>query len=128
MPRTQITATTRAKIDPSAMVSSISRGQPALIITDDGNGVITIGPCPDGKTPDCVIGLMGASKTTGGQLVAVSPGCPISLGGTVAKGDKLTPSGGNWGKAAAKDEYQLIASAAGVAGDTITAMLPVMVA
>jgi hypothetical protein len=66
-------------------------------------------------------GTQQCRKTVAGSIHAVTPGAPISLSGTVAKGDLLTVSSGGFMKATKGNKVICAAAAAGVAGDIISA-------
>lgn len=111
----------RAKLDMSAKVSSASTGQPLTMVSDNGNGAIMVLPCADDVVPDYVGGVTSCQKAVAGSIHPIYPGAPISLGGTVVKGDKLMVSSGQFIKATTGKKAICCAASDGGAGDIIQA-------
>lgn len=118
----------RGKLDPSSPVSNVGLGEPMTTVTDTGSGPLILLPCANDTVPDYVGGMQNCQKVTAGSIHAITPGCPISLSGTVAKGDLLMVSNGGFAKATTGKKVICAAAAAGVAGDIISAAaIPVTV-
>lgn len=111
----------RAMLDASSVVSNCGLGVPLTVVTDTGAGPLTVLQCADDVIPDYVGGTQSCRKTVAGSIHAISEGAPISLAGTVAKGDLLMVSGGGFVKATTGKKSICRAAAAGVAGDIISA-------
>lgn len=111
----------RARLDASATVSSVSTGQPLSMVSDNGAGAITVLPCANDVVPDYVGGTTPCQKAVAGSVHPVYPGAPISLGGTVVKGDPLMVSNGQFVKATTGKLAVCLAASAGGAGDIIQA-------
>jgi len=111
----------RAKLDMSAKVSSVSTGQPLTMVSDSGNGAIIVLPCGDDEIPHYVGGVTPCQKAVAGSVHTLYPGAPISLGGTVVRGDKLMVSGGQFIKATTGKKAICCAASDGGAGDIIQA-------
>jgi hypothetical protein len=111
----------RAKLDMSAKVSSASTGQPLTMVSDNGNGAIMVLPCADDVVPDYVGGVAPVQKAVAGSIHPIYAGAPISLGGTVVRGDKLMVSGGQFVKATTGKKAICCAASDGGAGDIIQA-------
>jgi hypothetical protein len=111
----------RGKLDPSSPVSNVGLGEPLTTVTDTGAGPLILLPCANDTVPDYVAGSQSCQKVIAGSIHAITPGAPISLSGTVAKGDLLMVSGGGFMKATTGKKVICAAAAAGVAGDIISA-------
>lgn len=111
----------RANLDMSAKVSSASTGQPLTMVSDNGKGAIMVLPCADDVVPDYVGGVTSCQKAVAGSIHPIYPGAPISLGGTVVRGDKLMVSGGQFVKATSGKKAVCCAASDGGAGDIIQA-------
>ena len=111
----------RGKLDPSSPLSNVGLGQPLTTVTDTGSGPLILLPCANDTVPDYVGGSQSCQKVTAGSIHAIAPGAPISLSGTVAKGDLLMVSNGGFAKATTGKKVICAAAAAGVAGDIISA-------
>jgi len=111
----------RGKLDPSSPVSNVGLGEPLTTVTDTGEGPLILLPCPNDVVPDYVGGTQSVKKVFAGSIHSIYPGAPISLAGTVAKGDLLMVSSGGFIKATTGKKVICAAAAAGVAGDIISA-------
>lgn len=122
----------RGQVDPGEIAFAVlGAGQPLRFVTwataEAPNNPYTVKVCPDGEAPDGVaIAAIGIASPA--AIAYALPGCPVLLGGTVAKGDLLTVSGGKWVKATAGKVAILAAASAGSANDLImSALIPVTV-
>ncbi len=111
----------RAKLDMSATVSNTGTGQPLTMVSDNGAGVIVVLPCANDTVPDYVGGVSPCQKAIAGSIHPIYPGCPVSLGSTVVRGDKLMVSGGQFVKATSGKKAVCCAASDGGAGDIIQA-------
>lgn len=120
-------------IDPAETTfASVGKGQPLRVIppwnTEASPNVrYNLKICPDGEVPDFV-SMSALGIASPGGIAFPAPGCPVLLGGTVAKGDKLTVSGGKWIKATTGKVAILAASVDGSANDLIPSALIQVVA
>lgn len=112
-------------LDAGETIPAIGKGQPLRVVgpwnTETAPNVrYAVKICPDGEVPDFVM-IGSTSISSPGNIAFPVTGCPLLIGGTVSKGDRLTVSGGKWVKATTGKVAVFEASVSAVANDLIPA-------
>lgn len=114
----------KGQLDPAESAPALGKGQPLRVTTWPLEKTIDLFlciTCPDGESPDFVVGNNALSGSGQGDMLTVGyASAPALLGGTVKKGDLLTVKSGKFTKAATGNLCVGRASVDGVSGDIIS--------
>lgn len=114
----------KGQLDPTEVAPALGKGQPLRITTwplEKTTDLFLCVTCPDGETPDFVVGNNALSGSGPGDMITLGyPSAPALLGGIVKKGDLLTVKSGKFTKAATGNVCVGRASLDGASGDVIS--------